>query len=398
MRFVLLLLLLLAAPAFGQTAPTLSQAADDATRLPRAMTTSAGDAFGDEETEPVGIRVLLQTRYTQTWPTTMRAGERALAQTNDGWHVERAFMRLAAKPNSWLSGKVLLDFGALRDGNIPQTVKLAYAEVEPMSRLKITAGLFKRSFSLLELLPIAEYEFADTGLADTLIQDTGFGGRDMGAMAAVQPLTKKRWLKLFAGAFTGGHIGTDARPDGLLTARVESSPLKFLHLGADVAWRRQPTQNPNAKSLDGPQDAGWAWSADLMLEHERWEVRAEMLGGDRTDIAHNAMPDGTLAARRFLGAWALASYRIPIRTATLMPALRVEWLDSDRDRPIGNHVLFQGAVNVDFGTHVRLLIDLTKQWVEDGTLPIGRTPQFGPDPPLLDSSYWRIVTQLQVRL
>jgi hypothetical protein len=392
----LLLLTLLAAPAFAQTG-------DDMVPMARAMTTSSGDAFGDEEVEPIGMRALLRTRYTQTWPTTLRDAERTQTQKPDGWTLERAFVRLSAKPNNWLSGKILLDFAALRGGNLAQTVHLAYVEVEPMSRVKVTAGLFKRTYSLLELLPIAEYEFADAGLADTLIQDTGFGGRDVGAMVAVQPLPKKRMLKVLVGAYQGGHIDQDARPDGLLTARLESTPWKPLHLGADVAWRRRATDPAlSTKLLDGPQSAGWAWSADAMLQFERWEVRAEVLGGDRTDIAHRALPDGSLAASQFLGAWALGTFRIPIKTTTIMPAVRLEWLDTDRDRPIGRYVMLSSAVNIDFGTRVRLLLDVTKQWVTDGTLPVGRTPSQSVDngvlAPIYDSGYWRFVTQLQVRL
>ncbi len=391
MRLLPLLLLLFALPAHAET--------PDAAPLPRQMTTSSGDAFADEDSEPMGIRALLQTRYGQTWPASVLQRERTLLQANDGWHVERAFLRLSAKPSSWLSGKVLLDFASLRDGNVIQTVKLAYVEVEPASRVKVTAGLFKRSYSLLELLPIAEYEFADTGLADTLIQDTGFGGRDMGAMVAVQPLPKKKWLKLFLGAFQGDHISTDARPDGLLTARAESTLAKHLHLGADVAWRRLATA-PGLRPVDGPQDAGWAWSADAMLQFETWEVRAEMLGGDRTDLLHRGNPEAGGDARTFLGAWLLGTYRIPIRTAVVMPALRVEWLDTDREHPVGNHLVASGALNVEFGSRVRLLLDLTRQWVEGNTLPIAQTASFDSAVGQWthDVAYWRFVTQLQVRL
>ncbi len=403
-RILAIALTLFALPALGQMAAEPTPTAEPsplAVALSREMTTSSGDVFGDDDGGPMSIRALLQTRYGQSWPTSVRPGERALVQANDGWQVERAFVRLSAKPTTWLTGKILLDFAALRSGNAIQTVKLAYAEIEPASRVKITAGLFKRSYSLLELLPIAEYEFADTGLADTLIQDTGFGGRDMGAMVAVQPLPKKKWLKLFVAAFQGGHIATDARPDGLLTARAESTPIKHLHLGADVAWRRAQTA-PNILPVDGPQDAGVAWSADAMLQFDTWEVRAEMLGGDRTDVLHRANPDVGADAKTFLGAWLLGVYRIPVRTAVVMPALRLEWLDTDRDRPVGGHLLASGALNIDFGGRVRLLLDLTRQWVQDNTIPIGQKPtgatDLGTYMTFHDTAYWKFVTQLQVRL
>ncbi len=389
-RLLPLLLTCLALPALAQTP-------DEAVALPHELTTGAGDAFGDDDGTPMPLRALLQARYGQTWAGAARAGEQALVQAGDGWVLQRAFLRMAAKPTNWLSGKILLDFAALRDGNAIQTVKLAYVEIEPAARVRITAGLFKRTFSLLELLPIAEYEFADTGLADTLIQDTGFGGRDIGAMVAVQPLPKKKWLKVLVGAFQGDHIASDARPDGLLTGRLESTPIKHLHLGADIAWRRVPTV-PYLLPTDGPQDAGLAWSADAMLQFERWDVRAEVLGGDRTDLLHRYNPELGANATTFLGAWLLGAYRIPVHTAVLMPALRVEWLDTDRGHPIGNHVQVSGALNCDFTSRVRLLLDVTRQWVEDGTMPVGVKPTGDTLGTYHDASYWRFVTQLQVRL
>lgn len=401
-RFLVLCLLLFACPAAAQTPDeAVPPAREETQTLARETTTSAGDAFGDDDSSLMGLRALIQTRYGQTWPSTGRSAERDILQSGDGWRVERAFLRLSAKPTNWITGKILLDFAALRDGNAIQTVKLAYVELDPVSRVRVTAGLFKRSYSLLELLPIAEYEFADTGLADTLIQDTGFGGRDMGAMVAVQPLPKKKWLKVSVGAFQGGHIVADARPDGLLTARLESTPIKHVHLGADVAWRRLPTA-PNLQPVDGPQDAGVAWSADTMLQFETWEVRGEVLGGDRTDVAHRYNPDASADAKTFLGAWLLGVYRIPVRKATVMPALRVEWLDTDRAHTGGNHLLLSGALNVDFGPRVRLLLDVTKQWVEDNSLPVGQKAKGDTDlgqwTAFHDAAFWRFVTQLQVRL
>lgn len=416
MRHVLpILLLFLSMPALAKKAdkktdPDAVEAAEGQTPtdLPGSVTeseekqkTTTGDEFGDDDDKAMNLRMLLQTRYGQTWPTAVRPGERAQAQHDDGWNLWRAFVRASAKPTKWISGKILLDFASLRDGNPVQAVKQAYAEVEPFDRLKVTAGLFKRSFSLLELLPIADYEFADTGLADTLIQDTGFGGRDAGVMVSVSPLPKKKWLKAHVGAFQGGHIVTDARPDGLLTARLESTPIKHLHLGADMAWRRLAT-DPNLSPVDGQQGAGWAWSADAMLQYPEFEVRAEVLGGDRTDLDHRLNPDLGLPALHFLGAWLVGAVHIPIRTWFLMPAVRAEWLDTDTDRPTGNHLALSGALDFDFDKRVRLVLDLTKQWVENGTIPVGHTPQGAKDlgnwSAFHDSDWLRFVAQLQVKL
>ena len=365
------------------------------------ITTTAGDAFGDEAVLGSGLRILLQTRYTMTQGHSGIAAENDLTRADDGWALNRAFLRAVTHPVNWLSAKMLLDFGALRLGDAVNTVKLAYVEIEPVSRVKIVAGLFKRAYSLLELLPIAEYEFADTGLADTLIKDTGFGGRDFGAMVTVAPLPKKKWLRLSLGAYQGGHIGTDGRVDGLLTLRAESSPTKHLHLGANAAWRREPTRN-GLDTADGEQKAGWAWGADMMLQYPSWEVRAEVLGGDRTDVKFLNNPELGADAETFLSAWGLFVYRIPVRKMVAMPGVRFEYLDTDRQHPVGTHWLVSGALNWDFDARVRLLLDVTQHWASSGTLPFSQRPtgyaSGGSWQWIHDANDTRFVLQLQVRL
>ena len=190
-RFSLILLLLtLPVPVLAQARlpGAVTPSAEDSVSLPARVTTTMGDAFADEAETGTELRVLVQTRYGQTAPSSDRVGERALAQDPDGWVLNRAFLRVVAKPTAWLSGKVLLDFAALRNEDLPQSVKLAYSTIQLHSRVAISAGLFKRPFSLLELLPIGEYEFGDNGPTDGLIKDLGFGGRDIGAMLDVSPL------------------------------------------------------------------------------------------------------------------------------------------------------------------------------------------------------------------
>ena len=50
--------------------------------------------------------------------------------------------------------------------------------------------------------------------------------------------------------------------------------------------------------------------------------------------AERRTPEAGGAAMHFLGAWALALYRIPVKTAVLMPGLKLEWLDADREHPV----------------------------------------------------------------
>ncbi len=399
-RFSLILLLLtLPVPVLAQAhlPGTITPSAEDSVSLPARVTTTMGDAFADEAETGTELRVLVQTRYGQTAPSSDRVGERALAQDPDGWVLNRAFLRVVAKPTAWLSGKVLLDFAALRNEDLPQSVKLAYSTIQLHSRVAISAGLFKRPFSLLELLPIGEYEFGDNGPTDGLIKDLGFGGRDIGAMLDVSPLSRKKWLKVSLGAFQGGHADTTAAPDGLLAARLESTPFKHLHLGVDAVWRRKASVADYGTS-DGAQSDGWAWSADVIVDYAKFDIRAEILGGDRTDIKNRPNPDLDASATSFLGAWGLLLYRIPVAKSVLMPGVKFEWLDSDRDHPVGNHMLLSGALNIDFDPRVRLLLDLTHQWVDPGTMPLGKKPSSDTIGTVHDVDFTRFVMQLQVRI
>ena len=251
--------------------------------------------------------MLLQTRYTRVFDDVSVKD----AETNDGFALNRAFLRGVVHPYKWLSAKLLVDFAEFAYSNPQQALKLAYGEIKPIKRIEFTFGLFKRTYSLLELLPIAEYELADTGPTDNLIKDTQFGGRDAGAMLRGDPLPKRRWLHIYLGAFggagegaegipgTNGNVNTGpdlAAPSLLLTARLMSRPLKHLSLGVDGAWR--PNGTP-AVSLP-PQSqvtSGKATSADATYSTQFLELRGEWLWGDRTDIAYRG------DARTWMAAW-----------------------------------------------------------------------------------------------
>ncbi len=375
---------------------------EPAAEVGAATVTTSGDPFGDEVGPGLGIRSLVQTRYMQTWPTSSRTGERDLSQANDGWTLNRAFVRIAGQVSPELSGRFMFDFADLQRNNTVRAIKFAYAQWAPSSRVKVTAGLFKRLFSLLELLPIADYEFADTGLGDTLIKDTGFGGRDIGAEVSIRPLAKKRWLKMQLAAYQGGHVGSDSRVDGLINGRLESTPIKNLHLGADLAWRRRATTLGN-QTADGQQDAGWAWSADAMWQKKHYEIRGEVLGGDRTDIAYRHNPETGQDARKFLGWWLLAVAKVPLGKTILLPAARVEWLDVDRDKPVGAHWLSSAALNLDISANLRFLVDFTVHRVQAGTMPLSQVPQGAADQggvwlPFHDVNDTRATVQIQAKI
>lgn len=337
-----------------------------------------GDAIpagpsGDSE-NGFSIRSLLQTRYQQTWADGGGILDRERTFDNDGYRLERAFLRFTDDPSKQVGVKVLVDLAELTRKNVKQTVKLAYMRLRPMKRVEFTFGVQKRPFSLLELNPIASYELANVGVIDDLIKDLEFGGRDVGAMARIEPLTKKKWLRLFLGAFKGQASGREASAAGVINARAVSKALKFVELGADVAWHPTDTESI---------DKGVATSGDATIEVAQFSLRLEGLWGTRDDVLTR------LQAKHFLGSWALATYQIPVGNLVLMPALRAEWVDLDRGHAGGAVTLLSGAMNVLLPQGIRLLLDVSHTNAQAGAYRTDGTAY-------LDA--WTLVTQVQLML
>ena len=241
----------------------------------------------------LSFRLLMQARFADEWPLSQPRdnsieGERDVANAteSDGWRMNRLFLRAIAKPRKWVQGRLLLDFAELRWGSRRGTVKLAYLVLKPLPRTRITVGLFKRPFSLLELLPIADFEFADVGPTDEVIKELGFGGRDMGAMVQVEPLAIKRWLNLSAGMFAGDGEGQLSRRPSVCCRRGSNpAPLRVLRLGADAGrYRPRRTLMLLEDTVDykgvGFLDRGGAVSGDVSLAVGRMELRARGLTGN----------------------------------------------------------------------------------------------------------------------
>ncbi len=357
-----------------------------------------GDVFGDEpELGPkihgFQFRMLLQTRYNYEF------NDKNPIKDN-GFSLNRAFLRGFAQPYKWLSAKLLVDFAEFAYSNPQQALKQVYGELRPHKRLQFTVGLFKRTYGLQELLPIAEWEFADTGPSDNLIKVTQFGGRDVGVMVRGDPLPKKRWLQIYLAAFGGAgegaenvagttgttHAGPDlAAPSLLLEGRLESRPIKHLTLGLGGAWRPQSAVNADTPEIS-QVTTGTAVGADATFSNQLLELRGEWLYGDRTDINYR------MDARTFMAAWGLLAVRFPVGPAVLMPAARFEWLNDDLQHPEGDRYMISGALNLDITHQVRFLVDLTRQIMRPGGYPIADVPG------IFNKSATILVVQLQLKI
>jgi hypothetical protein len=335
------------------------------------------------------------------------------ARENDGARLNRVFLRTIVQPTEQLRFRLLLDFAELIRGNTRRTLKLAFGELELHDRVLLTAGLFKIPFSLLELLPIAEWELAEVGPIDSFIKDQGFAGRDVGVMLDIAPLQKKRWLHLFLGAFQNEAVGPqEGRGPGMFAARAVTRPIKRLRIGIDAAWRPTPVydywvdyrvtdaQNERYMILD----KGAAYTADVQFKYKKFDFRGEVLYGDRTQADRPPIGGGGQRplrarirrgdARTFAGAWGLATYRVPFMGMTLIPAARAEWMDTSLEEDTGIRKYYSAAVNLDVNQFVRFVVDVSHMDVQPGTLSLSRAAPF----PFLDVDATIVVAQLQLKL
>jgi hypothetical protein len=344
---------------------------------------------GDDATAPgtYTIRSLTQTRYRWTVADMHLLDSRTAADygtgapyyrdvirntaiDNNGFRLERVFLRATAAPTRAIGVKLLVDFAELVHKNQKAALKLAYTKLRATDSISVTVGYFKIPFSLLELLPIAEYEFADVGPTDDLIKDLGIAGRDIGAMVDVAPLAKKRYLHVQVGAFLGDNKGPQqwAGP-GIIALRATSRPWSHLQLGADCIDRVHTIDDyvdeadPNSKFEK--YATGIACSADASLTYKRFSLRAEGMRGKRVDTP--LVPDRR--THNFTAGWVIASYKMKLRKKfALYPSVRLEHLDEDQPNSAqGSTTYLSGSFTLEFFPGTRLLFDLTRANVQIGT-------------------------------
>jgi len=305
--------------------------------------------------------------------------QRATVQAQDGYDVQRAFLRYTSQPVKQIEAKILVDFAELRRSQVKQSFKLAYVQLHATSRLEFDVGLMKRTYSLLELLPIVDHELADLGPTDTFIKDQGYGGRDVGAVVRCQPLSKRRWLTASAGAFRGdADEGYDAHPLKLVTARVESFPWKHLRLGVNGAYRPYDSVKMNRQVVDAATNSkdyveivklnsGKALGADATLLFKHFQIRAEGLYGDRTE-------PNRAGSNHFMAGWVVIAPSFEFGGVKLVPALKLERLDLNPAAAGGGRTVVAGVFGVVPANGLRIIVDVTRTAVDPGLTAQNQIP------------------------
>jgi len=344
-----------------------------------------GDPWGDSQDElkaaGLSFRFLVQVHYRESFGTSSnpdpnyKLGEENLLRQNDGWYVNRLFWRLAAEPSRYVGYKMLLDIAELQHKNGAQIIKQAYLTLSPVPKhLRFLVGVIKMPYSILELDPIAKFEFTKMGDANDLTKGMGFAGRDIGAEVVVSPLAKPKHLTLALGLFRGHAHDENASLIGAVGARAESYPVKGLRLGVD--WVDFPknetylnpfatgatTLLPNPENPNFPRSQTWlsghAFSGDITFSRWNLMLRTEGMLGTRVDH------DTLYGASRFGAFWGIAAYRFPAGPVDLQPELRAEWLDTDLDHSNGMRRTLTAGVATYVTKYVRFLLDVARQDVQ----------------------------------
>lgn len=357
----------------------------------------AGPAYGEDpiaagKVKGGAMRMLLQVRYRSTWADESRLlaspivaeQQKGTLQDNDGFDVQRAFLRYVASPSKRVDAKFLVDFAELKHNNVPQSFKLAYIETHVTKRLEIDFGLLKRTYSLLELLPIAKHELADLGPTDDFIKNQGYAGRDIGAVVRIQPLPTRRMMTVSLSAFRGDiDEGFDASPIKLLGARIETHPIKHLRLGVNGMWR--PNNNVKMQQVTADDGTvgyqqtvsmyrGAAVGFDATLAYRLLEVRGEVLAGQRTDVN----PYSTARQPDFLAAWLLVAPKIPVGKWVLVPAAKAEILDIDALNTGGRRQVLSLVVGAMPLPGYRVILDVTRTWTDYDVMAMQNVPWVKP--------------------
>ena len=392
------------------------------TSLALADQAPAGGSSSDDA-PAYSIRTMIQLRYQQTsasiapglsalvartYPTPSIAADslrviKDTARDRDGLRLRRAFLAFDIEPTAYLRGEVLLDFARLLYPDDPyaqgptQMVRVASAELTPIDSLAIEVGITHVPFSVLEKFHDTGLDVAEEGPTHELLHRLRIVGSDVGVVFRVAPLKEKEWLDVRAGVFDSGSTGSQSsRVPGLFAARATTRPFDPVQLGAGLAWRPHTVDAwwEELRFRYQDFDSGAAFSADVSVLFDRFVFRSEWLTGDRTDN------DVTIPlkqrrgdARTFMSAWGMAALRWPAFGVVFVPAARAEYLDTDREHAnLGGILHLSGALNVDLTERVRLMVDVSRHYVQYGT----RNWNF--DLVRYDTDYVSGTLQLQLKL
>jgi hypothetical protein len=223
-------------------------------------------------------------------------------------------------------------------------IKDAWVDVGPCACVRVTAGQFKKPWSRLELLSSGKLPLVTRGLVNERFADSGFGGRDVGAMLHGQPGAFGYALGVFNGTGSAAAPETDKSKDA--AARVTYELGDALEVGAAGSMiDRQPilATVPGVRVFAAEVDARLKLGpVDALLEAV-W--------------AQEPVPKAV--RREQAGAVGYAVFRTPrVRGVSVRPLFKVEVVDDDTSRSGGLAWGLLGGLNLDFKGPLRLMLQV----------------------------------------
>ena len=284
-----------------------------------------------EEGEDVAVKFTPGVRLHTVWQYSDCAG----TPPNE-FLVEMARLGLRWEASRMVSGKISADLEQVFRAE-KALLRDAYVQVRPLKVAAVRLGQFKRPFSRLELRSRAKLETVRRGIGnELLIEDLGFGDRDLGLMFEGQVGGKKRHVKYMLGVFNGG--GANVEEADLdwskdLVARVEGRPWKWLTAGINASLKWFDTEG----ELRAAEDA-WAVGADLRFSRKGLSVLGEwMLARNWDRCAYAQYPVNCRGEEHFPKAWGmllLAAYEWKLGGPLgigLEPVFKGEYLVPEHD-------------------------------------------------------------------
>jgi hypothetical protein len=301
-----------------------------------------------------------------------------------------ARVKLLWREGNWLRARLQFDADQVFESGPNSQAKAAlrdcWIELRFDRALRFKMGQFKRPFSALELRGRSSLEVIGRGPANSLlIEDLGFGDRDLGLQLSGAFGSKKRAVKYAMGLFNGpgrNRPETDSNGAKDVVGRVEAKVRKWLTFGANAAVKFFDTQ-----SVD--YYPAWSWMAgvDVAIERKGLYLLAEGLYGlnhDRCALAIDPEECRTESDRTAVpgaaSAVVLAAYRIELGTQwklALEPVIKGELLLPDDG--LSEAFVGQGSLgaNLHIGNHVRVMIHgdirrvdeaLASEWSDENRL------------------------------
>jgi len=243
----------------------------------------------------------------------------------------------------------------------------AWVQVAPFRWLRFRLGQFKRPFSRLELRSRGKLATVRRGLANGfLVEELGFGDRDLGLQLDGRVGSKDRGIRYAAGIFNGS--GKNADEHGLsgtkdVVARFAGTPVKWLSLGASGSLKFFDRDFDAYKYY--PESA-WMAGADLLVKHSGFRFMTEgMVGRNYGSCFYAEYPETC----RLLNhgeedplSWSLVvlmSYKFDLCRKwklKLQPVLKGELFEPETDLADGKVRSFSVGTNLFITKYARLMI------------------------------------------